>query len=166
MKKNRDFCFRCPSEENPAYKIQEKNKSPLFKKVRLDFFLWKILHDALHEISSAMGFLWLQPRIIKKDQGRVYSTISKFLMLCITPPLLIYELFNGHWPLDFFPSSLFVTRPTVSFAGILVYKVPTKGFLRPTFLWLVFQSIIAAYRYMLQLGIMHYLCILTKTMHF
>ena len=121
-------------------------------------FSGQTLQDALHEISSAMGFLWLQPRIIKKDQGRVYSTISKFLMLCITPPLLIYELFNGHWPLDFFPSSLFVTRPTVSFAGILVYKVPTIGFLRPTFLWLVFQSIIAAYRYMLQLGIMHYLC--------
>ena len=51
----------------------------------------------------------------------VFRNFSCYVL--ITPPLLIYELFNGHWPLDFFPSSLFVTRPTVSFAGILVYKV-------------------------------------------
>ena len=105
---------------------------------------------------------------LKKIRAAEYTLLFRNFScyVLITPPLLIYELFNGHWPLDFFPSSLFVTRPTVSFAGILVYKVPTKGFLRPTFLWLVFQSIIAAYRYILQLGIMHYLCMLTKTMHF
>ena len=39
-------------------------------------FSGQTLQDALHEISSAMGFLWLQPRIIKKDQAESISNFS------------------------------------------------------------------------------------------